>query len=351
MKHLFLIAGILASSLAVAQSALSDAKGDSSLLMPDKGGYAQLLFDKSFARIGYIYDVGEKSYYAFDISAKLAGSTGLFASDGKLSPDAKIRLFFGQRLTTPLAKELPNQIKMDELLTQIEKKKLELQDLEKKKSKDRRKSRDQKKIDQLTQEIKLLEDSLDDLKKQVSQDASETPYQTAGLQITGRKASYNLFDPTQPVASQITKESFEGWGVSLVYSALRPSMRYGASIGFLRDNNIDDLDLLDIKDSETFVSGGTTRVLESTTKAYAGNYEVYNLTPLNVDFVYWPQSFKGGIACHLFGRFDLAKKVDDTMGLAIYMCELGAPTKIKGGLSLSFNKGKPTVSLLAGYSF
>lgn len=97
MKNLAVLALAASAASALAQSPFQDARGDSTLLL-EKGGYFQIAFDKSSARLGYLFDTSGSRFYGFDLYGKLQGdSAGLFG-DGKLLNNARLVGTVGWRL-------------------------------------------------------------------------------------------------------------------------------------------------------------------------------------------------------------------------------------------------------------
>jgi hypothetical protein len=394
--------------VAGAQSPFQDARGESSLLF-SRGGYAQIAFDKTSARIGYLHDQGGPYFYGFDLTGKLNGDSASLFSDNRLVNDARLRLSYGMRVRSPLdvrikalqvdqtslgsdwehrerirlldlddaafvAAEATMQQELNEADDQTredlkwkvrvyEEVKKQRADPAVRSAKRRESENELRKVSahaaSVRQRIHAAGDAqlLGVLRSQIRglEDEKATtgvsPYETLALQLTGRAASYRRFDGTQPFGSQFSDERFDGYGVSAVFNGLLPGFRYGLSVGYERDNNIDDLALREFTDRQTWVEGGVVRTSDRKVNAYVGDYQVVNRTPVRADLLWWPGGLDRRIGINLYARYDLQDAGSFRPGLGIFVSKPNAPTAVVGGLTILFDHGKPQAAIVAGYSF
>ncbi|MGV3613816.1 MAG: hypothetical protein ACO1SV_00655 [Fimbriimonas sp.] len=410
MKGAISLALAAIASSAAAQSTFQDARGESTLLF-NRGGFAQIAFDKSSARVGFLYDVGTGAFYGFDLTGRLAGDTADLFKSNRLVDDTRVRLTYGFRLREPRYEALLRQVNeirqeadqyADPLREQLDRVAIlklsdkdrtdKRMDLEEKAANASGEEREKlmvrvlryreidgmtpegresarkaslEKIAQIQDEIAKIETRAQAVQKEAltaqgkdkrrdalfKGNAIGKVYETLAIQLSGRSASYQFFDGTQPMGSQFSERQFEGWGASVVFNGLIPGARYGLSLGFERDNNIDDLSLRDIMERQTWMEGGVTRTTERKVSAYVGAYQEVDRAPLRADYVWWPGQFDRRIALTAFGRYDLRDDRSFRPGVGIFLTKPNAPTSVVGGMTLLFNRGKPEVAIVAGYNF
>jgi hypothetical protein len=320
MKNFVSFILVALTALSLGQSPFTDGRGKSSLVLPGSGGFAQVEFDKTSAKVGYLRDIsGRPDFWGIELSAKLSGDTATLFSNNQLKPDASFKLTLGRRLLTfadllaAARIRMPNGTYPDPSSPEYAEQKAAL----------------------VAALVK----------------ASNKGYPWVALQIEGRAAQYRMYDSTAAFGSQITKQSFEGGSIHGLYNILLPNRLYGVSIGIERGNNVDDLDEISITDRTTVVSGGVSRIIDQTVKAYDGTFKKVDRAPAGFDAVWWPDG-NSRVAFSVFARDDLRDaSASFVPGLGAFLVQQGAPTNVIGGVTLSFKKGKPTAQIVAGYSF
>lgn len=164
---------------------------------------------------------------------------------------------------------------------------------------------------------------------------------------------YNLFDPTAPLDKQIYKKDFHSPSAQLIYFRLIGGNKlFGASAGVQRSNNSNDLTEVDVRDFTSTITNGTTREVGRTRKALRGDFKQATRTFINTDFAWFPSALDSRIGINFFTRSGLTGfEKGFRPGVGLFFSEKGAPTRVIGGVSVSLEKQKPNVALIAGFNF
>jgi hypothetical protein len=190
------------------------------------------------------------------------------------------------------------------------------------------------------------------------------------LRVAYKRARYKLLDETAAFANQVRKQNFDGYSATLAYNRVitlddlskaglenakgsKGSLIFGVSIGVERRNNSDDLNSVDLEDQSFTSSSGTTqRRAVSKQTVLSGEYKEFIGVPLNTDVVYFPGALNSRVAIDFFTRSDLATTGRKFVpGVGLFLTKEKSPTKVVGGISFSFEDGKPKVGLVGGFHF
>jgi hypothetical protein len=190
------------------------------------------------------------------------------------------------------------------------------------------------------------------------------------LRVAYKRARYKLLDEAAAFANQIRKQNFDGYSATLAYNRVitldnlsktalenakgsKGSVILGVSIGVERRNSSDDLDSVDIEDQSFTSSSGTTqRRSVSKQTVLSGEYKEFIAVPLNTDVVYFPGALNSRVAIDFFTRSDLGTTGRKFVpGVGLFLTKEKSPTKVVGGISFSFDQGKPKVGLVGGFHF
>jgi hypothetical protein len=215
-------------------------------------------------------------------------------------------------------------------------------------------------------------------------------YDWLSFSASYKRASYKLLNEGGAFADQVRKQNFDGFSATLAYNRLislddlsgererkiarriarqedRPAPReetpknvqskgsiiLGISGGVARRNNSDDLDSVSVEDQSFTSSSGTTqRRAFSSKTALSGDYKEFIAVPLNTDVVWFPGRFDSRIAIDFFTRSNLGSTDRKFVpGVGLFLTKEKSPTKVVGGISFSYDDGKPRVGLIGGYHF
>jgi hypothetical protein len=290
-RTIFLVCALLPLSIlphsAAAQRIFEDARGESSLFLQNKGGFARINFGNGTARLAYLNAVTtNRFFYGAELTGKLSGDAATLFQSNQATPNTSARLTFGWLLR--------NGSKSDA-------------------------------------------------------DIPTTDWIV--LQLGYSRARYTLFDPSVPIAGQITKRNFDGLSARLNYNlAIGGGQLWGISIGAERRNNSDDLDEIEINDQIFSGNNGMgQRTAFATQKALVGDYATHTAIPFYMDYVI---RLAPRIRLNTFLRWDLSRS-EKTFepGIGIFFTEENQPTKVIGGLSVSIRDGKGKFGLVAGFNF
>lgn len=364
-----------------AQQSLADGKGEGTLLVAD-GGFIQFNAAAPSIRVAYLREVTtHKLSFGVSASGKLTGGSGSILGNNGLAPNAEVGFSIGRR--NLFTKEIDtSSIRVSPAFVDAMQKVL-------RKKKTIGEAVSLPSVRELQSSLRaikstyLLPDppSLSQYFEAIDQFCAEAEKKDSFCVLNGvSKASiydlpqlkkfkafdrltfqgkysfhqYNLFDPTAPFASQLTKKDFHSPSAEVIYTRyIGGGMLFGASIGMEKANNSGDLTEVDIRDFMTTTSGPTTREFGRTRKALLGDFRQYTRAFVNADFAVFPKQFKRRIGVNLFARSEIAGENKGVRpGIGIFLSEKGAPTKVIGGVSFSVdNNGKANVALTAGYNF
>ena len=190
------------------------------------------------------------------------------------------------------------------------------------------------------------------------------------VRVAYKRARYKLLNEAGAFADQVRKQNFDGYSATFAYNRVitlddlsktglenakgsKGSIIIGASIGVERRNNTDDLDSVDIEDQSFTSSSGTTqRRAVSKQTVLSGAYNEYIAVPLNTDVVWFPGALNSRVAVDFFTRSDLGTTGRKfTPGVGLFLTKEKSPTKVVGGISFSFDQGKPKIGLVGGFHF
>ncbi|MBZ5636585.1 MAG: hypothetical protein LAO55_25960 [Acidobacteriia bacterium] len=132
----------------------------------------------------------------------------------------------------------------------------------------------------------------------------------------------------------------------------------GIAAGVERRNNIQDLRQVTFETVLVPAPVGLTNSVVKTQGGFLGNYREYVAAPIYTDLLFMlPPSIKvpgfdSQIGIDGFTRSNVAafNRYADG-GVGVFLTKSGAPTKVIGGLSASWNGGKIRVALVAGFNF
>jgi hypothetical protein len=191
-----------------------------------------------------------------------------------------------------------------------------------------------------------------------------------GVRVAYKRARYKLLDKAAVFANQVRKQNFDGYSATLAYNRVitldklskaaleqakrsKGSVILGVSIGVERRNTSDDLDSVDLEDQSFTSSSGTTqRRAVSKQTVLNGEYKEFIAVPLNTDVVYLPGALNSRVAIDFFTRSDLGTTGRKFVpGVGLFLTKEKSPTKVVGGISFSFEDGKPKVGLVGGFHF
>lgn len=110
----------------------------------------------------------------------------------------------------------------------------------------------------------------------------------------------------------------------------------GLQSGYTRTNNYNDLD--DVTITTNSITAGNTTISKSETGKF-GQYQKYDVIPLNFDFGVTPRMFKHnffGFNTYFRSNFNKPKN-DCKAGVGIYLADEKKPSSITGGFAWQFN--------------
>ncbi|MBI2684880.1 MAG: hypothetical protein HYX27_01085 [Acidobacteria bacterium] len=168
------------------------------------------------------------------------------------------------------------------------------------------------------------------------------------------RAGFNIAETGQ---TTYATRYFDRYRFMGAYNALvNGAVLFGVAAGAERRNNLDDLQNATFQTALTPPSGPNSVVKTKT--GFYGNYRDYTAAPIYTDllFVLPPKvhlpGFDNQIGIDGFTRSDAAparRSIDG--GVGIFLTKKGAPTKVLGGISASWNDGKIRVAVVAGFNF
>ena len=321
------ILGCLAAMVALTFSAgetrgqmpFQDAKGSGSILLSD-GGFVQLNVADPSVRVGYLHDLSSQRWsIGFDASGKLTGTRAALLNKNQVAPDLKVAFTFGRKYLIAHRLDLndPNDL--------------------------------QKLKDAQAEAVKHGAKPSDDF----GDYWSALPYDRLTLQISYAYKQYSLFDANAAFDKQVFKKKFHNPSAALVYSIqLNGSNLFGASVGVGRSNNSNDLTEVDVRDINTTTFSNTVREVVRTRPVLQGDFKQSTSLFLNTDYVVYPRKTFSRVGIDFYTR-SVFTGVDQGFhpGIGVFLSEKGAPTRVLGGVTISYDQGKASVALVAGFSF
>jgi hypothetical protein len=302
-----------------AQTPFQDANGNGTILLSD-GGFVQLNIADPSIKIGYLHDVSSQHWsFGFDASGKLTGSRAPLLNGNQAAPDLKLGLTLARKYLFARKLNLNNP-------------------------------HDQQKLKDVRDEA--VEHGLkpnDDL----GDYWSALPYDRLALQVGYAYKRYTLFDPNATFDKQVFKKQFHSPSVALTYSILlNGSNLFGISVGVNRSNNSNDLTQVDVRDINTFTSSTTIREVVRTRQVLRGDFKQSTSALVNTDYVWFPRKTFSRVGIDFYSRSVLnGEDKGFTPGMGFFLSEKGAPTRVIGGVTISYDQGKASVALVAGFSF
>ena len=130
----------------------------------------------------------------------------------------------------------------------------------------------------------------------------------------------------------------------------------GVAAGAERRNNLDDLTEVKFQTAVAPAPAGGSVSAVKSKDGFLGDYREYVAAPVYTDLLYLLTRkltvLKSRVAIDGFTRFDVAaphRSADG--GVGIFLTDPKKPTRVRGGLSASWNEGKVRVALVASYNF
>jgi hypothetical protein len=321
------IAGVLVVVLALlffspkttAQMPFQDAKGNGSLLLAD-GGFVQINIADPSIRVGYLHDISNQRWsIGFDASGKLTGTRAPLLNKNQAAPDVKVGFTFGRKYLIAKPLDLNNAA-------------------------DQQKLKDVQ-AEAVSHGLKPNDD--------LGEYWRSVPYDRLTLQLSYAYKQYSLFDPAATFDKQVFKKNFHNPSAALNYSMLlNGSNLVGASVGVGRTNNSNDLTAVDVRDINSATFSNTVREVVRTRQVLRGDFKQSTSVFLNTDYVVYPRSTFNRVGLDFYTR-SVFTGIDKGFhpGLGVFISEKGAPTRVVGGVTISYDEGKATVALIAGFNF
>jgi hypothetical protein len=311
---------IIASAVLVqAQMPFQDAKGNGTVLLSD-GGFVQLNIADPSVRVGYLKDLSSDRWsIGFDASGKLTGSRASLLNKNQIAPDVKVGFTFGRKYLFAHRLDLNDA---------SDRKRLELAQVEAVRH-------GAKPGDDFGEYWRAL------------------PYDRLSLQIGYAFKQFSLLDTNAPFDKQVFKKDFHNPSAALIYSAqLSGSKLLGISVGVGRSNNGSALTEVDVRDINSATSSDTIREVVRTRQVLWGDFKQSTSVFVNSDYVWYPRSTFSRVGIDFYSRSVLTG-IDKGFhpGIGLFLSEKGAPTRVLGGVTVSYDQGKASVALVAGFSF
>jgi len=173
------------------------------------------------------------------------------------------------------------------------------------------------------------------------------------LRASYSRSKLSFIEATAPIASQITEREFDGYSFSMHYNSLRNGdLLYGASVGWAKKNNVDEMKKVEYEDRTTIAAGGVVRDIVVKKSALAGNYRKLDTLPVNLDIAWLPAAFNRRIVINPYWHSDLKESdLSAGLGLGLYLVKEGHPTAVLGGLNFFEDDNKLKAQLTVGYFF
>lgn len=338
------------------QQPFQDAKGESSIFIPD-GGFAQINVADPSIRLGFLRNISSEEWiYGFNLSGKLTGTRAGLINNNNVAPDAQVGFTIGKN--DPFTEKL----KLDQIIvSRYLRERLQTLLLERGLLKNGEVLPKPKTAKNLVEYLGEVTESgllrgidigqvfdLPELKK-FAPNFSRILFQ-GGYSFK----QYNLYSPTAAFNDQIYKKNFHSPSAQLIYfKQLTGRKLLGAAIGVQRSNNSGDLTEVEVRDFTSAVSGSTTREVSRVRKALRGDYKESTRAFINADFAWFPAALESRIGVNFFTRSGLiGNEKGFRPGIGLFLSEKGAPTRVVGGVSVSLdNNRKANIALTAGFNF
>lgn len=302
-----------------AQMPFQDGANSGSVLLSD-GGFVQINIADPSIRIGYLRDVSSQRWsWGFDASGKLTGTKAALLNNNRVAPDMKVGFTFGRKYVFAKRLDLNNP----------------------------------------TDQQRLQDAQAEAVRNGLAPNSDlgeywrSMPYDRLVLQLGYGYKQYKLFDESAVFDKQIVKKGFHNPSIALTYSALlNGSTLLGASFGVGRSNNSSDLTEVDVRDINSATFNNTVREVVESDQVLRGDFKQSTSAFLNTDYIIYPQKAFSRIGIDFYSRSVLTG-IDKGVspGIGLFLSEKGAPTKVLGGVSVSYKDGKASVALVAGFSF
>jgi hypothetical protein len=178
--------------------------------------------------------------------------------------------------------------------------------------------------------------------------------------------SATIFDPTKAFGEQLTDVNSTGKTLKINYNYERmraignSPVRFGAGVSFIDGTNLNSLDKIDIKETQTFKSadGLTSRTTTSSISALTGQFKKVYKRSINIDLLYYPSIIKDSLekkdslAINLFYRNVSTSKNNPIIGTGFLVTQKGAPLVVRGGVNIFKDvDNKIKTEVIAGYKF
>ena len=185
------------------------------------------------------------------------------------------------------------------------------------------------------------------------------------LKLGYEGTSFKLFNPGVSFTQQINKVPFSSFNSQLSFNlAIWGNKLLAVSVGYQKANNYEDLTAVDLKETKTIIdsASNTIRTYENNSKVRIGDYKVFDLMPINVDF-FWTPNDNPRIGFYHYWRTNI-NLTDNTstngFGSGIYLLkehsllsavagivfEIKDVSKLKDGFKDNF-----IVNFVVGYNF
>ena len=310
---------LLCSIETSAQIPFQDAKGSGSILLSD-GGFVQLNIADPSIRIGYLHDLSSQRWsVGFDASGKLTGSRAPLLNRNQVAPDLKVSFTFGRKYLFAHRLDLNNPSDIQKLK------------------------------DAQAEAIRHGAKPNDDF----GEYWKALPYDRLTLQVGYAFKQYKLLDEKAAFDKQVFKKDFHNPSAALVYSALlNGSNLFGVSLGVGRSNNSDDLTEVDVRDINSTSFSNTVREIVRTRQVLRGDFKQSTSVFLNTDYVVYPRKTFSRVGVDFYTR-SVFTGIDQGFhpGIGIFLSEKGSPTRVIGGATVTYDQGKASLALVAGFSF
>lgn len=310
------------SSAVKAQVPFSDGEENGSVLLAGTGGYFQFDVADPSVRLGYLRDTKSNWLFGFEASGKLSGQKAPLLTRSRVAPDMKVGFSFGKKYAFF--------------------EKFDLNDITDPKL--------QSKLKEIRAEAARHGFASD---ADLGEFVHAVPYDRLMLQVSYAYKQYTLFDELADFDNQVVKKGFHNPSVALTYSVLLDGTNFlGASFGVGRSNNSNDLTEVDVRDINTFTADDTVREVVRSREVLRGEFKQSTSVFLNTDYVWYPQKGFDRIGFDFYTRSTFTG-IDKGFrpGLGVFLSEKGNPTKVLGGVAISYDDGKPSVALVVGFSF
>jgi hypothetical protein len=298
-----------------AQRPFQDAKGESPIFI-NNGGFAQFNVSDSSIRFGYLYEVNPNPWnFGFDVSAKVTGTKAGILEDNQLVPNFKVTLTPGKKYVFTRRLTLPE-------------------------------------IEEMAQKLGKTQG------EDIGDYFEMAPFDRLAVQIGYAYKRYTLVDPNLPFDRQVFRRNFHSPSLSLAYFIqLDGRNLFGVSAGGERSNNSNDLTEVEVRDITipTDMGGGLAREVVRTRDALRGDYRESTRVFINTDYVWFPKGLDtrlGFLGLNFFTRSGLrGDQKGFRPGIGIFLSEEKKPTRVRGGASFSYQDGKASIALIAGFTF